>query len=107
MFLTPSSTSSGLSGIGLGALLWSFIAKLDTIAKIFGVGRWIKRDWVLNWIDGNKGLFLAGTAATNLAIHGTSHPAVVPMTLCMELFNIFVVCCILPLRRIGKAVKFI
>lgn len=103
MFITPSATASGLSGVGLGFLQWTFIAKIDTIAKLFGLSRWIKREKTLDWIDGNKGLFLAGTAATNLAMHGTSSPTVVPMTLCMELVNVFVVYAILPLRRVTRS----
>jgi hypothetical protein len=87
MLLTPSAKSSGLAGFGLGFLLWTFIFKLDTLAKLFHVNRWVKRERTLNWIADNGGLFLAGTAAANLSVHGTSSPIVVPMTLCMELFN--------------------
>lgn len=97
-----------MAGFGLGALLWSFIYKLHTLAKLFHVSRWVKRDKTLDWIDSNKGLFLAGTATTNLAVHGVSNSLAVSMTLCLEIFNVFVVFCILPLRRLRKsAVKFI
>lgn len=85
--------------------MWSFLFKCETIARLFGLGRFVKREKVFNWIMKNRGLFLAGTAATNLALHGTEHPAVVPQTLAMEGFNVFMCFVVLPLTRLGRKVK--
>lgn len=98
MDVTPSAKSAGLAGFGIGLLLWTFVFKINTFARLFRVQSFVKRDKVLDWIGDNSSLFLAGTAATNLAVHGLS-PLVVPMTLTMEMVNIFMVM-LLKVRRL-------
>lgn len=91
MMFTPTQTGGAFSGLGLGILLWSFLFKMETIAGLFGLRRFVSRRRTLDWISNNGGLFLAGTAAVNLSLHGTSSPNVVPMTLAMEAFNVVMV----------------
>ena len=101
---TPSATSSVVAGMGLWVLAWSFVAKLDSVAKLLRVERFINKDKFLDWIADHKGISLIATEMVNIGSHGMGMDSLgVTFSLGGTIVNAFVICLILPLRKMSKA----
>lgn len=98
ILLTPTALGSFIAGIGLWALFWSMIAKLDHVLGSFGLKvRW--REHVLRWVDSHKAATLLITETLNLGSHGIANPLSVIFALGGTVTNIVVIFFVIPLRR--------
>ena len=101
---TPSATSSVVAGMGLWVLAWSFVAKLDSVAKLLRVDRFIDKNKFLDWIADHKGVSLIVTEVINIGSHGMGTDMLgVTFSLGGTLVNAFVICLVLPLRKMGRS----
>jgi hypothetical protein len=67
---TPSATSSGIAGFTFWGMCWTALAKIDKIAELFHVSRWVKSKNVFGWILKNKALSILCSEIVNYSIHG-------------------------------------
>ena len=103
MRFTPSSTSAVVAGMGLWVLAWSFVAKLDSLAKLVHLDGFIDKDRLLDWIADHKGVSLIATELINIGSHGMGTDSLgVTFSLGGTIINAFVICLILPLRRMSR-----
>jgi len=102
MNVTPSSRSSFLAGIGIWCLMWAALFKVDDIAAVGGLKRWLNLERCLTWIRKHKSTSLLGTELFNYATHGISDPLAVTFALGGTLTNFFVIYVLLPLREKAK-----
>jgi hypothetical protein len=101
---TPSASSSVVAGMGLWVLAWSFVAKLDSVAKLCHLDSFIDKDKFLDWVTDHKGISLIATELLNIGSHGMGTDSLgVTFSLGGTIVNAFVICIILPLRRMTKA----
>ena len=107
MNLTPSTKGSFLAGIGLWALFWAALFKVDEIAEIGGFERWLSSDRCIRWIRQHKSTTLVATELCNYGTHGISDPLGVTFALGGTLVNVLMIYFVLPTRdrarRIGRA----
>jgi hypothetical protein len=102
---TPSAASSFVAGIGLWTLAWTFVAKLDALAKLMHCDRFINADKLLDWISEHKGVSLIATEMINIGSHGMgTDPLGVTFSLGGTIVNAFVICLLLPMRKMAKRV---
>lgn len=95
MLVTPSATSSGLSGAGFWTLIWASLFKVDSIPVL---KRFVKKDKILNGINSHKAVTLIGTELINFGIHGVDNPNSVLMALGGSIVNTIFIFIINPLR---------
>lgn len=100
MELTPTARGQFLAGIGLWAVLWSLVLKLDTLMKALGFSNIKVSKRMLDWCGHNRVLTLLGTEGVNGALHGINSPDAVMFNLGGTVFNIFVVCGLLSIRKV-------
>ena len=62
---TPTASSSFFAGVGLWGVIWSAVYKIESVAKIVGLGRWVNKEKILEWISGHKVVTLLATEAVN------------------------------------------
>ena len=105
---TPSAASSFVAGIGLWTLAWSFVVKLDALAKLSHCDRFISADKLLDCISEHKGVSLIATEMVNIGSHGMGTDSLgVTFSLGGTLVNAFVICLVLPARRMAKRLRSI
>jgi hypothetical protein len=96
MNFTPTMKGSFLAGIGFWTLLWCAICKIDSPMKAIGLGRWLNKTRILNWIRNNRSDALLATEVINYGSHGASADGVV-FALGGTLVNVLVIYVIVPL----------
>jgi hypothetical protein len=96
---TPTATSSAAAGVGLWAVGWSALLKLD---KIPVVKRWVNKERILDRMNENKVLTLLGTEVINFGVHGISNATSVTFALGGTVFNLFMIFIVLPLRALSR-----
>lgn len=101
MNLTPTDKGAGIAGIMLACIGWFSLFKLDHIATLCRVSRWISRDYVFGWITestSNKALTLLFTEILNFGVHGVTNPASVLFACGSTIVNAFMIFVGLPLH---------
>jgi hypothetical protein len=98
MTLTPSSKSAFISGMALSLVAWLTIFKLNDLAKLFRVQRFVSQRKVLTWVNENKALTLLGTEFVNYGVHGVTGVESVTFALGSTLFNAITIFVLLPLK---------
>lgn len=101
MQLTPTDKGAGFAGIMLASIGWLSLFKLDHVAKLCHVDRWVKTDSLFNWITqstSNKALTLLVTEIINFSVHGVTNPASVLFACGSTIVNAFMIFVGLPLR---------
>lgn len=101
MQLTPTDKGSGIAGIAFASLAWFSLFKLDHLAKLCRLDRWIKRDKLFTWIvssTSTKSLTLLFTEVVNFGTHGITNPASVLFACGSTIVNIFMIFVGLPLH---------
>jgi hypothetical protein len=99
MTITPTNQGSLIAGIGMWALAWATVFKLD---KIPIVKSFFNKEKVFDWISDNstnKSLTLIITEFINFAIHGVSNPNGVIFALGGTMVNAFMIFIGLPYRQ--------
>lgn len=69
--LTPTQSGSVIAGVGVWALIWATLFKVD---KIPLVKNFVKKESILNWIYRNKVVTLLFTEILNFGLHGVEKP---------------------------------
>lgn len=108
MQLTPTDKGAAFAGIALASLGWLSLFKLDHVAKICRVDRWIKQEVIFNWITrsmANKALTFLCTEIVNFGTHGITNPASVLFATGSSIVNAFMIFVGLPLRRAHRERK--
>jgi hypothetical protein len=103
MIVTPSANSSFLAGIGLWAVGWASVFKLDRIPLVKRFMPTSRKDAMLDWMGQNKVVTLLGTEALNFGVHGISQPAAVTFALGGTFFNLIMIFVYLPIRTMRRA----
>ena len=102
MQLTPTDKGAAFAGVALASLGWLSLFKLDHVARLCHVDRWIKQDAIFNWISAstaNKALTFLCTEIINFGVHGVTNPASVLFACGSSVVNAFMIFVGLPLRR--------
>jgi hypothetical protein len=102
MNLTPSSKGSFFAGIGLWCLFWAALFKVDEIAAVGGLQRWVSLARCLDWIRKHKSTSLLGTELFNYGTHGISDPLGVTFALGGTVVNLLMIYVVLPMREKAK-----
>ena len=98
MVLTPSSKSAFISGMALSLVAWLTIFKLNDLAKLFRVQRFVSQKKILTWVNENKALTLLGTEFVNYGVHGVTGVESVTFALGSTLFNAVTIFVLLPFK---------
>lgn len=96
MTLTPSSTSSAISGAAFSTIMWSILSHLDSI-PVFG--KLLPKEAVFEWVNSNRTLSLILTETTNFAVHGVTNPNSVMMALGASIVNSLAIFGWIPMRQ--------
>lgn len=110
MQLTPTDKGAAFAGIMLSSIAWLSLFKIDHVAKICRVDRWIKKDNLFDWITrstANKALTLLVTEIINFTVHGVTNPASVLFASGSTVVNAFMIFVGLPLRSKAKRDKVV
>ena len=110
MQLTPTDKGAGIAGIALSAIGWFSLFKLDHVAKLCRVNRWVSRDALFGWITrspSNKGLTLLFTEILNFTVHGVTNPASVLFAIGSTIVNAFMIFIGLPLHMKARREKLV
>lgn len=102
MTLTPTDKGAGFAGIALASIAWLSIFKLDHVAELCHVKRWVSREPIFAWITrstGTKSLTLLITEIVNFTVHGVTSPASVLFACGSTMVNAFMIFVGLPLRQ--------
>jgi len=105
MQLTPTDKGSGIAGIALASIGWFSLFKLDDVAKLCHVERWVSKEPLFAWITksySNKALALLVTEIINFSIHGITNPASVLFACGSTLVNAFCIFVFLPIRASAR-----
>lgn len=103
MQITPTDKGSLIAGIGISSLAWLSLFKLDYLAKLLHVNRWVSQDKLFGWINKNKSISLLGTEVINFTVHGISKPDSVLFALGSTLVNVVFIFIVIPIRALtGK-----
>lgn len=98
MTLTPTDKGAMFAGIGVSLLAWLSLFKLDSLAKILHVNRWVKQDALFRRINDNKGVSILCTELFNYAVHGISSPDSVIFAIGSTLVNAVFIFIVLPVK---------
>lgn len=93
---TPTATSSAAAGVGLWAVGWSALFKLD---KIPVIKKFVNKERVLDRMNDNKVVTLLATEVINFGVHGISQATAVTFALGGTLCNIIMIFVCLPIRQ--------
>ncbi len=110
MTLTPTDKGAGMAGMVLSAIGWLSLFKLDHLAEMCRVSRWIKAESLFEWITRsmrNKAFTLLVTEIINFSVHGVTNPASVLFACGSTIVNAFMIFVGLPLRMKMRAEKSI
>ena len=102
MSLTPTSQSSFIAGVGLWAVGWSALFKLDKIPLLKRLFTTSRKEATLNWMAHNKVVTLLGTEALNFGVHGISKATAVTLALGGTFMNLIMIFVWLPIRQYRK-----
>jgi hypothetical protein len=103
---TPTATSSVVAGMGLWAIVWACLLKLDAVAKLCRVDGFVRSDKLLDTLTEHKVLTLLGTETVNLAKSGFGMDAMgVMFALGGTLTNITLIVFVLPVRKAWRKVR--
>ena len=97
---TPTASSSFFAGVGLWGVIWSAVYKIESVAKMFGLGRFVSKEKILRWISGHKVVTLIGTEAINFGVHGVENPNSVTMAIGGTITNCVMIFIVLPIRNL-------
>ena len=101
---TPSASSSVVAGMGLWVLAWSFVAKLDSVAKLVHLDGFVDKEKFLDWVTEHKGVSLIATELVNIGSHGMGTDSLgVTFSLGGTIVNAVVILVVLPLRKLTRA----
>ena len=95
---TPTASSSFFAGIGLWGVVWSAVYKIEAVAKILGLGRFVNKERILDWMDSNKVVTLLTTEIINFGTHSPESPNSTAMALGGTLLNAIMIFVVLPIR---------
>ena len=99
MSFTPSAKSSFVAGIGLWAVGWSALFKLDKIPLVKRLVTLDRKERMFDWMTDNKVVTLLATEACNFGVHGVSNPNSVTFALGGTFWNILMIFAWLPFRK--------
>ena len=102
---TPTASSSFFAGVGLWGVIWSAVYKIEALAKMCGLGRWVSKERTLEWINSHKVVTLLGTEAFNFGVHGIENPNSTVFALGGTVMNIFMIFVFVPIRNLVHRVK--
>jgi len=103
--LTPTDKGSGIAGIALASIAWFSLFKLDDVAELCRVQKWVSKEPLFAWITksySNKALTLLLTEIINFSIHGITNPASVLFACGSTIVNAAMIFVGLPLRQHAK-----
>jgi hypothetical protein len=100
---TPTAISSGFAGVGMWGVGWSALWKIEAVAKMFGLGRFVNRDLILEWINTNRCVTLIATEVVNFGVHGVENPNSTTMALGGTLINFVMIFIVIPARFFIRA----
>lgn len=103
MMMTPTDKGALCAGIGVSLLAWLSLFKLDTLAKLLHVNRWISQDKIFHRINDNKGVSLLCTEILNYAIHGISSAEGVIFAIGSTVVNALFIFVVLPLKLMTRS----
>ena len=96
---TPTSKSQIIAGFTFWLVIWSLIIKLDKVAQLFRVDKWITSKRVLDWIAANKVLALVCSEFINMLIHDVSTASGTCMLIGGTACNTLMIFVVLPIAR--------
>lgn len=105
MTITPTDKGSLIAGVGISSLAWASIFKLDYLAKLMRINRWISQDRLFNWINGHKSITMLATEVVNFGVHGIGRPDSVLFALGSTIINGVCIFVVVPLRMMMKREK--
>lgn len=108
MQLTPTDKGAGIAGFAFATLAWFSLFKIDHLARMLHVDRWIKQDALFSWITrsyANQALTFLITEVINFGTHGVTNPASVIFACGSTIVNAFMIFIGLPLRMKAKREK--
>ena len=95
---TPTASSSFFAGIGLWSVVWSAVYKIETVANMFGLGRFVNKELILEWINGNRVVTLLTTEVFNFGVHGIENPNSTVFALGGTAMNFIMIFVVIPVR---------
>lgn len=101
MQLTPTDKGAGFAGIMLASIGWLSLFKLDHVAELCHVDRWVKAERLFEWIIRNyrnKAFTLLVTEIINFSVHGITNPASVLFACGSTVVNSFMIFIGLPIK---------
>lgn len=102
MQLTPTDKGAAIAGVALATIGWFSLFKIDHVAKLLRISRWVKQERLFDWIThstSNKALTILVTEIINFTVHGVTNPASVLFACGSTLVNVFMIFVGLPLRK--------
>lgn len=105
MQLTPTDKGAGLAGIALATIGWASLFKLNSVAKLLRLDRWVDQEKVFDWIAHNRGLSILITEIVNFSVHGIESASSVLFACGSTVVNILVIFVLLPLRAKARNEK--
>src|ERR1035438_87261 len=78
---TPTASSSFFAGIGLWGVVWSAVYKIEAVAKMLGLGRFVNKERILAWMNSNRVVTLLTTEIINFGTHSPENPNSTAMAL--------------------------
>ncbi|MFP5207285.1 MAG: hypothetical protein ACLGSH_18175 [Acidobacteriota bacterium] len=96
MTLTPTAQSSVIAGFTLWFVGWMTFFKADHLPL---VGKFIRKERMIDWISRNKALTLMCTEVFNFGAHGISNANSVTFALGGTAFNALMIFVLLPLFK--------
>lgn len=98
MTITPTDKGSLIAGIGISALAWLSLFKLDYLAKKCYISKWVTQEALFTWVNRNKSLSILGTEAINFGLHGISRPDSVLFALGSTIVNAVFIFIVVPIK---------
>lgn len=92
----------------LASLAWASAFKLDHVAQLCHVNRWVSQEPVFEWVNRsykNKGLAILFTEVINFGVHGVTNPASVLFACGSTIVNGFMIFIGLPIRQKARREK--
>src|SRR3954468_22464511 len=98
MTLTPTDKGALFAGIGVSFLTWMSLFKLDSLAKLLHVTRWVSQERFFKKINDNKGVSILITEVINYTVHGISSPDSVIFAIGSTIVNALFIFVVLPVK---------
>lgn len=97
---TPTASSQFIAGFTFWAVIWSLIIKIDKLAKLAKLDRWISSKKILDWINENKVLALLCSEFVNFCLHDPSTASGTTTLIGGTLFNSLMIFVFMPFRNL-------